>query len=217
MVTEISAAGGRERSPLIEYIKDPQFKRLLSEVVARQHERDFRSLAILSRYPGEGKTFFAAVLALAYATFLRRRVLILDTIVQGSTGALYVGELLRESVNAGGRENLIEIVTSRALEEDEVSREEGAFGVPGIDFGIGDFLHRVSSDYDLVIVDTCALESSNTETLDPIIVARQTEAALVVTSPRSAVDGSLDPLRRILSESRVELLGAIYNGGRSDG
>ncbi len=197
--------------PLLGYIKTPRFKRLLSDIVAAQHERDFRSLAVLSRSAGEGKTFLASVLALGYATFLRRRVLILDTITQGDGGELYLGEVLRE-VATGGAE--IDIVTSRAIEgEDGGPSSEIPLRFPGVDFGIGDFLERVSHEYDLVVVDTCAITETTSERLDPIIVARQTDTAVLVTSKPSLDARSLESLGRELRARKVDLLGTIHNGG----
>lgn len=199
------------RPHLMEYIKTPRFKRLLSEIVSAQHERDFRSLAVLSRSAGEGKTFFASVLALGYATFLRRRVLILDTIAQGDGGELYLGEVLNE---VSTRSAQIDIVTSRAIEEDEdTSASRERLGLPGVDFGIGDFLERVSREYELIIVDTCAITETSGLKLDPIVVARQTDAAVLVTSKSSLEARSLEALGRELRARRVDLLGTIHNGG----
>lgn len=218
MMAEVCLEGEGSAAPngaaLIEYIRAPQFKRLLSEVVARQDESDFRSIAVLSRYQGEGKTFLTGVLALGYAIFLRRRVLILDTIAQEGGGGLFLSRLLRETVSHPEHESLIEIVSSRSIESpNEDSILPPTPGLPAIDFGIADFLHRVGIDYDLVIVDTCALESSSAQTLDPVVVARQTDTAIVVTSSRSTEAGALEPLRQILKKSRVDILGTIHNGG----
>lgn len=207
-----TAEDRRDRgAPLLEYIKMPRFKRLLSEIVSAQHERDFRSLAVLSRSAGEGKTFFASVLALGYATFLRRRVLILDTIAQGNGGELYLGEVLSEVSSKNAQ---IDIVTSRAIEEDEDTASSRArLGLPGVDFGIGDFLERVSREYELIVVDTCAIVETSSSKLDPIVVARQTDTAVLVTSKPSLETRSLEALGRELRARRVDLLGTIHNGG----
>src|SRR5262249_44057334 len=78
------------REVLSDYIRDPRFKRLFDQVASAQARGCLKSLAVLSGYPGEGKTFLVSVLALGYATFLRRRVLILDTISQTRNESFYL-------------------------------------------------------------------------------------------------------------------------------
>lgn len=206
----------RARSALLDYVHAPEFKRLLSDIAAAQHERDFRSIAVLSRDRGEGKTFFVSVLALGYAAFLGRRVLILDSIAQNSVSALYLERLFHaDSADAPAlaSRGSIDVMTSRELgDEESDSVHAGAPRLGGADFTIGDFIGRMHADYDLIVVDTCALSGSSVHTLDPIVVARQTDTAILVTSQATLHRDAVSEVGRELRRRSIALLGTVYNG-----
>jgi len=206
-----SAQSGSIRTAFFDYVRGVEFKRILSDVGALQHQHHFQSLALMSRVSGEGKTFFAAVLALGYALFLRRRVLILDTIAQTSTSALHLAPILTDAtgsgVDSGGGQ--VDVVTSR--EFDSAGRDTPSSW--GADFAIGEYIERIRGEYDLVLVDTCAVESAGLETLDPIVVGRQVDTAILITSPRTIRREQLHALGGELRRRDVNLLGTIYNGG----
>jgi Mrp family chromosome partitioning ATPase len=200
------------RSGFLEYVRGVEFKRILSDVGALQHQNRFQSIVLLSRAPGEGKTFFAAVLALGYALFLRRRVLILDTIAQTSTSALTLAPVLSAAggcgeIPGGGH---VDVVTSR---EFDPGGQGPAVKEWGADFAIGEYIESIRGDYDLILVDTCSLEASHSDTLDPIVVGRQTDTAILITSPRTNRREHLRLLGEELRRRDVHLLGTIYNGG----
>ena len=62
-------------------------------------------------------------------------------------------------------------------------------------------------------MDTCAIAETSSEKLDPIVVARQTDTAVLVTSRSSLEPRALELLGRELRARKVELLGTIHNGG----
>lgn len=56
-VGHATSAGGDFRKALLEYIRVPAFKRLLNQVVSIQAKRSIKSIAVLSEYPEEGRSF----------------------------------------------------------------------------------------------------------------------------------------------------------------
>lgn len=205
-------AAASARRAFVEYVRGVEYKRILSDIGALQHRRNFRSVAVLSRASGEGKTFVSSVLALGYALFLRRRVLILDTIAQASRSALYLAPVLTQAFGAdeGMPGGVVDVMTTRELETGET---RGANHIGGADFAIGEFIERVRDDYDLIVVDTCALEAATINTLDPLVVGRQTDVAILVTSPQTVHRDVLSRIGGELRRREVDLVGTIYNSG----
>src|SRR5262249_32886032 len=56
-----------------------EVKRIADHLLLLQRQKQFRSLAVLSLFPGEGKTLFTALMAMAYTQANHNRVLALDT------------------------------------------------------------------------------------------------------------------------------------------
>src|SRR5262249_25603828 len=64
---------------LSDAVQYAEVKRLVDQIMRLQHQKGFRSLAVLSLFPGEGKTLFSAALALAYTSIGQARALVVDT------------------------------------------------------------------------------------------------------------------------------------------
>lgn len=234
---------GAAAQRLAGYIAAPGFKRLFDAIVLAQERTGFRSLAVLSQLPGEGRTFFVSTLALACARFLRRRVLIMDTISQTRRESVYLTTLLGESAagpeGAGPGVGLIDLMTTRTLyRELERCRAEEAgdtgvtvsadnrtgiheLGIRGAgidpgepaDFHIGALVRSLRQQYDLMLLDTCALGEANRLTIDPVVLARQVDAAVLVTTDRSLDRDMLRRVQRELQQRDIALIGTVFNPG----
>lgn len=215
------------REVFFDYIRHPAYKRLLNQVVAAQDKQSVRSLAVLSEFPGEGKTFFVSVLALGFASFLRKRVLIMDTISQTRNESFYMGTILGgevsdvEGVPGRGRPGSIDLITTRNLRrqirihgEPIDIHEEGEEDLyDTADFQIGPFITALAPSYDLILLDTCAMSEVTKENIDPIILAQQADASILVTSPESLDKQLLSKVSSDLRRSNIRLLGTIFNAG----
>lgn len=226
--TEIAVHSDFEvRDELLDYIRFPQFKRLLDKVASAQLSNGFRSIAVLSKFPREGRTFFVAVLALGYAIYLRRRVLIVDTLSANRENSFYLDRVLgsRSNGERNGARPYIDLMTAatmiRRLNQRYGSLHVGPdgeiTGPPALsetpDFQVGVFLDELESEYDLVLLDTCALTTVDKQHLDPVILARQADSAILVTSHRSSERDVVQQVNDELHRSHVELLGTIFNNG----
>lgn len=220
---------------LFDYIRDPEFKRLLNQIVVAQERKKFKSIAVLSQLPEEGKTFMISVLALGYATYLRKRVLIMDTVSQTQNESFYVGRVLdREQDKKGHGKNayggIIDLITTVNLQQrtalpfgaskhptlrivDPPALYEETRGYDSTDFQVGPFMDTMAPNYDLVLLDTCSLTANDKTKLDPVILARQSHAALLITSERSLYRESLLRVRDDCSRYNINLLGSIHNPG----
>src|SRR5690242_2502539 len=81
------------KNALLDYVRYTEFKRLLNQIINAQKRDGFKTLAVLSEHPQEGKTFFVSTLALGFATLLGKRVLIVDTISQTRNRSLYLDRI----------------------------------------------------------------------------------------------------------------------------
>lgn len=223
------------RKVFYDYISQPHFKRFLHNLACIQEERGFKSLAVLSAKRGEGKTFLVSVLALAYAQFLKKRVLILDTISQTRDESFYyrgnvLGAPTEHNVDPKRLPpGVIDLITTRNLSRQVQVYKRHGLRLPytgdrsgdygeeangeATDFHIGRFVETHTAEYDLILLDTCSLEVSNGGTIDPLVLARQANAAILVTSPLSLDRTMVEPLKRELKKCRVNLLGTVYNQG----
>lgn len=204
------AAGSGIRESLFDYIRSPAYKRLLDRVSAAQAGEGFKSVSVLSRLPGEGRTFFVSVLALGYAVYLRKRVLIMDTVSQTRNEALHLATVLGELPSSGRRPGSIDLITTKTLGR---AGSPGPVGCDAADFQIAPFMAALGPSYDLILLDTCALSAVTEEHLDPVILAKGGDAAILVTSPRSLDRDSIARVQSELSGSGVKLLGTVYNSG----
>ncbi len=223
------------RQALLDYIRFPEFKRLLSQIHSLQEDRGIKSLAVLSEFPGEGKTFFVSVLALGYAAYLDKRVLIMDTISQTRDESFYFGRVLgrdgasfntKMSAHCSG---LIDLIATKSLcrqirqKKNKGSGESSKGQMPALvgenveygnsDFRIGAFIDSLKYTYDVILLDTCALRTANKSTFDPIILARQAHASLLITSNTSLQHEHQLSRRKELAKNQLGLIGTVYNSG----
>ncbi len=221
----LAAHSRRYQSLLDAYIRQPNFKRMLSRVSAAQDEMNFRSIAVLSEYAGEGKTLFISALALGYALYLRRRVLIMDTVHQTADESFYFQSLMRfeEESTAGRRrgnsyqdapQGGLDLLTTRTIDlqiHGSIGERRGARRYEVSDFFIGDFLRKQCERYDIVLVDTCALSRVNASHMDPVVLATQTDRVILLLSPKSLESRVIAGLRKTLADKRINVLGAMVN------
>lgn len=212
---------------LDDYISQPGFKRTLGRIAATQAESGFRSLAILSERSGEGKTLFVSALALGYVLYLRKRVLIMDTVHQTADESFYFQSLLqfddrpestprRGPLSAEAARGCLDLLTTRAINlqiHGTIGGRETARRTrhDASDFMIGEFLKRQYANYDLVLIDTCAMRDVGRDNLDPIVLATQTDRVIVLMSRRSMDAGTAQRLRELGQDIRIRLLGAMIN------
>ena len=196
-------------SEKLEYhIRTPEFKRLLNMIVTTQKQHRFKSLAVLSLFPQEGRSFFVSALALGYAKLLNARVLVLDTVSQTNNRSLYLDRIL-DKYEPGTPESgfwqepgHIDLMTSRG---------PAGGGSESTDFQIGPYVEYLRDHYDLIILDTCAITDSDIENMDPIVVARQVDTTILLTSEKSMTKESMVVVKQELDQYGIPLLGNVYH------
>lgn len=182
---------------LYEFLQHAQFKRLLSQVRAAEETAGIRSISIMSEYEGEGKTFFTSVLALGYASLLKRRVAIVDTVTPRGVS---------RNKNWSPTQYPLHMDYVGSLHINDVSPD-------ATDFQIAEYIAALERDYDLILLDTCALSTSNAYTMDPFIISHHADSALFLTSRRSLGKDQLLRLRREVGRWNIKVLGTVHNEG----
>jgi hypothetical protein len=191
--------------PFLDYIRFTEIKRLIHQVRTELENRGTKSFSVISEYSGEGKTFFVAVLAIGFATLLRRRVLIVDTTTQTQGGNLYLDRIFSSEGGPSGPE-------SRYIDLISPKNAEGR-GEESADFDIGPLAELYQDKYDLVIFDTCALSLANKNNIDPVIVSKHAGGAVLVQSRRSMDVDALKSVREQLGTWGIGLVGTVFNAG----
>lgn len=212
----------RNLTPLKRYAQQPEIKRIINQIVAAQEEQPFRSIAVLSESSQKEKTLFLSALALGYAQFLRRRVLIMDTVHQTVEDSLYfrsaTGHTPNTSLNARIKSGpRVDLLTTRSIcseiegmcQRETSERKSVNFDVS--DFLIGDFLSRQRHFYDLILLDLCPLSETSSATMDPAVLASQTDRVIVHLSAEPLRADQVRMIESVLSDKRVTPLGAVTN------
>ncbi|RMG39727.1 MAG: tyrosine-protein kinase family protein [Candidatus Dadabacteria bacterium] len=189
---------------LSDYIKESSFKRLLNQIVTAQASDNFVTVAVLSELAGEGRSFFISALALAYMRYLDGQVLIVDATNQTKRRSLFLECVLAEKrTNKGGLAR-VDLITTRSLEN--VDHDS-------VDFQLGAFISDLKPQYELILVDTVPLAYEGRDCIDPFIVARHADRAILLTSPASIRQDNLRKTVRDLERCRIKLLGTAFNNG----
>jgi len=225
--SSINALNGR----LQEFICYSELKQLTYNIVALQQEKRFHSIAVMSFFPGEGKTLFCAAIAMAYSETCRSKVLIVDTTTFRNKRSL----ALKECFNGSGP--MVEVTTLEGLRNDpniivasptpQIRSEKGPvleaeiitgrlpkLSIPEIenDFSL---IKKVSEErsqrYGLVLFDTAALHAKNKNNIDPLLVARLSGASVLVASRKFLDAPNLNISLKVLKDPMLHLIGIIAN------
>jgi Mrp family chromosome partitioning ATPase len=209
------------------YLRLPEIKRLIHRLVSAQHEHNFTSLAIVSLLPKEGRTFVVSLIALAYATVLKKRVLILDTVSQNREASLHLATVMRESatpINQTG-DGLepklqdacgVDLVATRSLRPEgknmtTANNAESVSPLQTAEFLMQPFLTALAPSYDIILLDTCPLENVTADHFDPLVLARQVDQVIGLVSPLSTSRDRLMQLNDQLQQAQISLLGIVRN------
>lgn len=184
-----------------------------SQVTMRLSKPDAnrQALAVISPAQGDGKTYFAANLAVALAQ-LGGRTLLVDADLRGPRQH----EVFKVS-NAAGLSSLL----SGRTESQVIQPVEGVQGLFVLPCGpippnplelierpaFGLLVRELSSKFDHVVIDTAAASLGS----DACVVAAKCGAALVLTRKHENKVSALQDLVASMAGSSVQLLGAVVN------
>lgn len=215
----LANAERRDGSPELVALNQPfsvqaeAVRALRSQVTMRWNRPDAprQALAIISPASGDGKTFFAANLAVSLAQ-LGGRTLIVDADLRSPRQH----EVFRVS-NAAGLSSLL----SGRAETQVIQPVEGVPGLFVLPCGsippnplelierpaFGLLVRELTAKFDHVVIDTAAASQG----ADACVVAARCGAALVVTRKNENKVAALQDLVASLTGSSVQLLGAVVN------
>ena len=91
------------------------------------------------------------------------------------------------------------------------TRNPAGFGNESSDFQIGTYVNYLSAKYDLVILDTCAITDSDINNVDPIIIAKEVDTSILVTSEKSMSKDSILTIKQEFDQYGIPLLGNVYH------
>lgn len=184
-----------------------------SQVTMRMSKADAsrQALAVISPASGDGKTYFAANLAVALAQ-LGGRTLLVDADLRGPRQH----EVFKVS-NAAGLSSLL----SGRSETQVIQPVEGVPGLFVLPCGpippnplelierpaFGLLVRELTSKFDHVVIDTAAASLGS----DACVVAAKCGAALVLTRKHENKVAALQDLVASMAGSSVQLLGAVVN------
>ena len=215
----LAAADKRNENPELVALNQPfsvqaeAFRAIRSQVTMRMNPElvHRKALAVISSNSGDGKTFFAANLAVSLAQ-LGGRTLLVDADLRGARQHQVFG-----LSNTAG---LSSILSGRA-ESQVIQRVEGVPSLFVLPCGplppnpaelverpaFGLLMQELTAKFDHVVVDTPASESG----VDSAVVAARCGMAVVVARKNASRVSGMQDLIASLTGSAVEVVGAIVN------
>lgn len=204
----LPARGQALKKSIGDYIRYPQFKRILNQIASHQAATGAKSIAIMSCESGEGKSFFCSALALAYARYLNSQVLLIDSnrheslrspylaVVKGD----YSSQLPSQEMHSDSA--FVDLTSVSDIERDYHEHS---------DFYFSPYINSVKSNYDLVLVDTGSTSDVTNSAVDPMIIASQVDAVVLINSPRSLDKKIIEKFNKDLKNCGASILGTVFN------
>ena len=200
-----------------EAFSHPESRQVIDRILRSQ----VRSLAVVSQFPGEGKTFVSTMLAAGISRFASRRVLLIDSVSSGKSvqalpdggGDLLIDPLYTSRVDTVVARNIYEHRKRNTEVSDSLRPTSAGAEADVSDFDLLAFIASNLGSYGLVLVDTCALTSVSSETFHPAIIASHVEGVLVVLSPQGMQRTALAALRGALNREGIRPIGFVVTAG----
>lgn len=196
-----------------EYINYSEIKQAIDNIHTQVKEQDIKTLAVLSEFNEEGKSFFTATLCVAYSKFYNEKVLLIDTSTVKNNFSTLINH---DSKNISNTKNADDTIVKKTVFSNfdvvnirDFPRQNGDISEYQIDIMAKEF----SEDYSLVVIDTTAFGSRNRNNAHPIVIAKRCDSSILIVSEISSAKKELDRYQLSLKESQVKLLGVIYNEG----
>jgi len=228
-----------EADAMGNYLRLPEIKRLVHRIATSQNEDPYKSLIVLSEYPGEGRSFLVSLLALAYASILKSRVLILDTVSQSRESSFHSSSVIRDLSFSPESQSIkeddpsfrgitgVDLIATRSMQPSATAGADSQAAMKTsasktfqssdvallqtAEFLMKPFIAALSPSYDLILLDTCAMSIVSGDNFDPLVLARQIERAALLLSPRSRNRGVAQAIKKRIDQESISLMGVIHN------
>lgn len=192
---------------LNEYINYSEIKQVIDNIYTQVKAQKIKTIAILSEFNEEGKSFFAATLCIAYSKFYNEKVLLINT---STTKNNYSGFIDNDAKNKNDsiiRKTIFPNFDMVNVKDFPTKNSEIS------EYQIDIMAKEFSDDYGLVMIDTTAFGVRNRHNAHPLVIAKRCDSSILVVSEISSSKKELDRFQIGLKESQVKLLGVVYNEG----
>lgn len=209
---QLPAPDTNSLAALRDFIQFAEMKQVLDHVLLLRNHRKLSTVAIVSEAPREGKTFFAAALALAWGEMVGKKVLLVDTSTFTGPWSLELLSILECDEAKATRGQPVRTLSKNVhvLQLKDWKNDEGAGFA---EYQLDRFIQAQKEQFDLVIFDTCALSATNRNNFDPVSISRRCDGALLVISQREARGGGMVTLKDRMDRERLPVLGVVKNSG----
>lgn len=189
-----------------EYVNFAEIKHLVDELAVKIEIKKLKTITLLSEFSGEGKSFFSLVMAAAYGKFYNKKILILDTSFNRDTFAYFV---------KGDEDFQDKVIKKTVFKNVDLAH---VYDFPNtnneiIDYQLDSLIQDLYAQYDLIIVDTNAYAVANRHNIHPLVVARRSDGAILLTSGVSSYMFHQKRYEKDINQSHIKLIGVIHNEG----
>jgi len=207
-----------------------ELKRMAYSILAIQQKKRFRTLSVLSCFPGEGKTLFCAAMAMAYADACRSRVLVVDTTTSHNPRSLILKDCLDPSMSqidflslserqAESNDLKTSTLDARHAREtpsvEAVLVRENTTSLSVTKESDHALISKVASEgskhYGLALLDTVPLTVKNKKNIDPYLAASLSDASVLIVSQTLLNAPDLRACLKVLQNPALHLIGVVSN------
>jgi Mrp family chromosome partitioning ATPase len=192
-----------------DYIKQPSIKRLIATILAQQEEKGFKSIAVVSEMPQEGRSFITSLVAFCYAQMYQKRVIIVDLSNPNKLNEWHFVNLFsiaqpnQISTYASGIHLLVaKPQNDKNCEIKETPPQQDLFKV---------LLESLKPSYDLILIDTNAMAEKTSDKPDSILSAKLADRSVLVLTQKTLTREKLIQVKERIKSAGIEVLGTIHN------
>jgi Mrp family chromosome partitioning ATPase len=205
-------------SKLRDYTSQPKIKRLISSIILKQGETNFKSVAILSELPREGRSFITSLVAFCYAQMYQKRVIIIDLSNPNKTNSWnFVNLISANDLNNIKEDNpnsyCIHLLVAKPqpdLINKNISTTTINESCTQLDL-LKITLDSLKPSYDLILLDTNAMSDNKTDKPDSINSAKMADRSILVLSEKTLTREKLIQIKSRIVSAGIEVLGTIHN------
>lgn len=192
---------------LVEYIKYAELKELIDNIHSLVKENKYKTIATLSEFNNEGKSFFTLTLALGFTKFFRDKILIIDSSIENTMYDHFIDPNLESTKTNGPKSSIfhnldIAIIRNFTSQYGELTEYE-----------ISVLAKEYAEEYSIVIIDTVCYGARNKNNNHPLVLAKRCDASILVMSSTPTQKRDLEHLQNSIKESNINLIGLVYNEG----
>ncbi len=186
---------------ILDFSKFSEIRQLVDNISFRldlKNNKEPVTISLLSYNKNEGKSLTAIVLATAFSRYLNKKILVIDTVMDG--GSLKEYEVASDNENDIISKTCFPFVSLVHISNLKLH-----------EYQVSVILDEVKDDYDIILFDTSALSKKNSKNIDPVVLARRCQYNYLIVSRETSSLKNLSRLKSLIEKNDLRIDGVMFN------